>query len=59
MNKSKIPSGMTKPKVGIIYSEDDNSSLESKYFAQWLGAALANTGITIPYESPHALHHLT
>ena len=48
-NKPKIPAGMTKPKVAIIYSESEDTSLESKYFAQWIGAALGSTGRSISY----------
>lgn len=49
-NKSKIPAGMSKPKVAVIYSESEDTSLESKYFAQWIGAALGSTGQLMSYK---------
>ena len=35
--------GRVKPKVAIVYSEG-TGSLESRSFAQWVGASLADTG---------------
>jgi hypothetical protein len=41
---SKIPPGYTKPRVGIIYSDNEKTSLESRNFSFWLAGVLANTG---------------
>jgi hypothetical protein len=41
---SKIPEGYIKPKVGIVYSENDSMSLESKNLAFWLAGSIADSG---------------
>ena len=47
-NVKKIPEGYVKPQVAIIYSENDDESLESKYFGHWLAGYLASTGYAHP-----------
>ena len=41
---SKIPAGYIKPKVGIIYSDVNNDSNESKNLAFYLCGHLVSTG---------------
>ena len=41
---NKVPEGYIKCKIGVIYSENETQSLESKNLAFWLAASLADTG---------------
>lgn len=40
----QIPEGYKKCRVGILYSESEKHSVESRNFALWLCGSLVNTG---------------